>query len=177
MPYQSAPMPAPVYSPPMMHPAPAPVYSPPMQPMQPVPPMYAPPVASVPVMAVAPAPAVVTAAAVTPQEQWLVESCWNGKVTLKSHNNLYLRADRDDLRVVNLVPHCRTWEKWWKTDLGHGRVAFQSKFGTYLQAQPCGALVQSRTRGDWEIWTQIPLPGGKFAFMNVHGKLLRAPGC
>src|SRR3989338_6682544 len=153
--YGYAPAPMPMYA------APQPAYG--YQP-SPMPAYHA------PVMMAPAAP--VLAHAVTPQEQWLVESCWGGKVTLRSYKGFYLRADRDDLRVVNLVDHCRTWEKWWMTDLGHNRVAFQSKFGTYLQATPSGGLCQSRARGDWEVWTRVPLPEGRFAFMSFPGKFL-----
>lgn len=159
-------------SPVAYHPAPAAMaYSPaPVHSVAPI------PVATVPSAGcVHPAPAAPVAVhAVTSHEQWTLVPCWGGKVAIQSCTGSHLRADKHHPNVVNLVPHCRGWEKWTIHESGHNQVSFCSKWGTWLSSLPCGGVRQATCRGPAEIWTRVPLAGGKFAFLSAHQKFLRA---
>lgn len=97
-----------------------------------------------------------------------------GQVALQSHHGHHLRADRDRYDFVNLVPHCRKFEKWVIHELGGNQVAISSKWGRWLTGRPCGGVQQTCHRESNSIWTRVALPGGRFAFLGAHGRYLNS---
>lgn len=94
-------------------------------------------------------------------------------VYLRNSNGKYLQA-RDDKETVGLTYNKLEWEKWEIERVSDNKIAFKSKFGTYLRAWENGAIDQAPWLSKWEKFRKCRTDtDNKYAFKTHHDRYLK----